>query len=139
MGGQNPFIGAHQCRDRNRFGRRERKVVKNPAISGVIACSIRPRSIQPLSQGLAGSRMPIFTEAQKGFRANLAGQAQPLRAQSQPMSCHPLPRRQHFVWYKLVSPRYRAELRDGRLLDREHDDHWQFSYLNCPQIVPKSQ
>ena len=52
MGFQNPFIRADQCRDRNRFGRREREVIKNPAIGRVLA-AFHPHGIQPLRQRFA--------------------------------------------------------------------------------------
>ena len=91
MGFQNPAIRAGQRRDRNRFGRREREVVKNPAIGGVTPGFIQPHGIQAWRQCIARSRMQVFAETQKCFRADLAGQTEPFRTRSEPLACHPLP------------------------------------------------
>ncbi len=90
MSFQNPFVPADQRRHRNRFGRREGEVIKNPAVGGIVAGFVRPRGVQPLRQGLAGKRMPIFTKAGKCFRPDPAVQAEPFRAQTEPLAGHPL-------------------------------------------------
>jgi hypothetical protein len=90
MSFQNPVIHADQCRNRNRFGRREREVIKNPAIGGVAPGPICPHGIQPWRQCVARSRMQVFAETQKCFRADMARQTEPFRAESKPLASHPL-------------------------------------------------
>ena len=59
---QNSLVRADQGCDRNRFGRREREVIKNPAIGRAVTGFIHPRGIQPLRQCFAGCRVLVLTE-----------------------------------------------------------------------------
>ena len=84
------FIRAGQGCHRNRFGRREREVVKHPPVDRLLAI-FRSHRVQPLRQCFTCGRMLVFTEPEEVIRANLARQAKLFRTHPEPLAGHTLP------------------------------------------------